>query len=57
MQMIIKKGPMMWMSFIMGWNRQEGKWLIVEHKALKWANGISAPPKGHLGGFPWQKGW
>ncbi len=55
--MIIEGGPMMWMSFTMGWNRQEGKWLIVDHKALKWVNANSAPTIGHLGGFPWQKGW
>jgi hypothetical protein len=34
----------MWMPSIMDGNKQEGKWLVVEHKALKWANVNSAPP-------------
>jgi hypothetical protein len=25
-------------------NRQEGKWLVIERKALKWAKANSAPP-------------
>jgi len=36
---------MMWMLFTMDGNRQEGKWLIIERKALKWAKANSAPPK------------
>jgi hypothetical protein len=28
---------MMWVSFAMDGNKQEGKWLVIEHKALKWA--------------------
>jgi len=46
----IEKGPMMWVSFTMGGNRQEEKWLVVKPKALKWAKANSAPPKGS----PWQ---
>jgi len=48
---------MMRMSSIMDGNRQEGKWLIVEHKALKWAKANSASPKDHLKESPWQLGW
>jgi hypothetical protein len=46
----IKGGLMMWVSFIMDGNKQEGKWLAVECKALKWVNANNAPPKGS----PWQ---
>jgi len=42
----IKGGPMMWMSSTMNGNKLKRKWLLVEHKALKWANVKSAPPKG-----------
>jgi hypothetical protein len=45
----IEGGPMMWVSSTMDGNRQEGKWLAIEHKALKWANANSAPSKGS----PW----
>ncbi len=44
----IERGFMMWMSSIMDGKRQERKWLVIEHKALKWANVNSAPPKGSL---------
>jgi hypothetical protein len=37
---------MMWMSFVMDGNIQEGKWLDVECKALKWAIVNSASPTG-----------
>jgi hypothetical protein len=33
-------------------NRQEGKWLTIESKALKWAKANNAPPKDHLDEFP-----
>ncbi len=33
----IKGGLMMWMSFAINGNREEGQQLGVEHKALKWA--------------------
>ncbi len=36
----------MWMSSTMDGNKQEGKWLTIEHKALKWAKANNAPPKG-----------
>jgi len=39
---------MMWVSFAMDGNRQEGKWLIVECKALKWTQMNSTPPKDTL---------
>jgi hypothetical protein len=35
---------MMWMSSTMDGNRKEGKWIVVERKALKWAKTNSAPP-------------
>jgi len=34
----------MWMSSTMDGNKQERKWLVVERKALKWANANSPPP-------------
>ncbi len=43
---IIEKGLMMWVSFAMDGNKQEGKWLVIKCKALKWVNGNSALPKG-----------
>jgi hypothetical protein len=36
----------MWVSSTMDGNRQEGKWLIIEYNALKWAKVNSALPKG-----------
>jgi hypothetical protein len=33
-------------SFTMDGNKQEKKWLVVEHKALKWAKAKNSPPKG-----------
>jgi len=39
----------MWVSYAMDGNNEERKWLVVERKALKWANVNSAPPKGS----PW----
>jgi len=45
------------MSSTMDGNEQEGKWLILEHKALKWAKANNGPPKYHLGKFPWKMGW
>jgi len=36
---------MMWMSFAMDGNKQEGKWITLEHKALKWVKTNNAPPK------------
>ncbi len=44
---------MIWMSFVMDGNKQEGKWLIVECKALKWAKANSASPNDHLDESPW----
>jgi hypothetical protein len=35
---------MIWMSSTMDGNRQEGKWLAVKLKALKWAKTNNAPP-------------
>jgi hypothetical protein len=32
-------------------NRQEKKWLIIKHKALKWVKTNSAPLKDHLDEF------
>jgi hypothetical protein len=40
----------MWVSFTIDGNIQERKWLVVEHKAVKWAKTTSASPKGS----PWQ---
>jgi hypothetical protein len=34
-------------------NRQKGKWLAIEHKALKWAKKNSNTPKDYLDKFPW----
>jgi hypothetical protein len=36
---------MMWMLFVMDGNKQEGKWLNIESKALKWAKANSTPHK------------
>jgi hypothetical protein len=36
---------MMWMSYTMDGNRQEGKWLVVERKNLKWVKANSALEK------------
>jgi len=32
------------MSSTMDGNRQKGKWLTIEHKALKWVKANSTPP-------------
>jgi len=48
----IEGGPMMWLSFAMDGNRQEKKWLIMEHKTSKWVNADSAPPKGSFWRVP-----
>jgi hypothetical protein len=37
---------MIWVSSIMDENKQKGKWLVVESKALKWAKANNAPPRG-----------
>jgi len=37
---------MMWMPFAIDGNRQKGKWLVVEHKALKWTKMNNAFPRG-----------
>jgi hypothetical protein len=42
----IEVGLMMWVSSIMHGKKQEGKWLDVKHKALKWATENNAPPIG-----------
>jgi hypothetical protein len=39
---------MMWVSSIMDGNRQEGKWLAIERKALKWVKVNNALPKDHI---------
>ncbi len=44
----IEKGPMMWVSFIIDGNKEEGKRLTIKRKVLKWARANSAPPKGSL---------
>jgi hypothetical protein len=41
---IIERGLMMWTSCAMDGNKQDGKWLIVECKALKWVKSNNAPP-------------
>jgi hypothetical protein len=38
-------GAMMWISFVMDGNKQEGKWLTRECNALRWAKANNAPPK------------
>jgi hypothetical protein len=50
------------MSFAMKGNRQEGKLLTVERKALKWAKANNAPPppnppKDYFDEFSYQMGW
>ncbi len=40
----IKGGPMMWVSSTMEGNRQKGKWLVKEFKALKWAKANNVLP-------------
>jgi len=54
---IIERGLIMWVSSIMDGNRQERKWLIVEHKVLKWAKRNNAPPKDHFTESPWEMKW
>jgi len=39
---------MMWVSFAMDRNKQEGKWLALERNALKWVKANNVPPKDHL---------
>jgi hypothetical protein len=53
----IEEEPMMWVLFIMDGNKQEGKWLVVECKAIKWVNANNALPRDHLDKLPWQRGW
>ncbi len=48
---------MMWVSFVMDGNRQEGKWLTIKPKALKWPKVNNPPSKDHLDESPWQMGW
>jgi len=48
---------MMWVSSTMDGNRQVGKWLVVECKALKWAKMNNGPPKAHLDESPWHMRW
>jgi hypothetical protein len=43
----------MWMSFAMDGNTQEGKWLVIKCKTLKWAKTNNAPCK-DLDKSPWQ---
>ncbi len=49
----IERGPMMRVLIAMDRNRQKGKWLAIEHKALKWAKKNSNTPKDYLDKFPW----
>jgi hypothetical protein len=42
----IEEGLMMWVSSAMDGNKQEGKWLVIKCKALKWVIGNSALLKG-----------
>jgi len=35
----------MWMLSAMDGNRQEGKWLVIEHNALRWVKANNASPK------------
>jgi len=44
------RGFMMWMSFAMNRNKQEKKWLAIEHKALKWVKMNNVGSKGS----PWR---
>ncbi len=50
-------GPMTWVSSTMDGNKQEGKWLAIKYKALKWAKTNNAPPNDHLNKSLWQMGW
>jgi hypothetical protein len=43
----------MWMSFAMDGNKQEGEWLALERKALKWIKTNNASPKDHLDESSW----
>jgi len=42
---IKERGFMMWMLSAMDGNRQEGKWLVIEHNALRWVKANNASPK------------
>jgi hypothetical protein len=53
----IEKGPMMWVSSTMDGNKQEGTWLTIKCKALKWVKGNKSPLKDHLDVSQWQMGW
>jgi hypothetical protein len=53
----IEWGHMMWMWSTMDGNKQEGKWLVVEHKALKWVKANNTPSKGSLDESPWWTRW
>jgi hypothetical protein len=41
------------MSIAMDGNKQEGKWLVVEHNALSELKQIMPFPKDHVHEFPW----
>jgi hypothetical protein len=41
-------GAMMWMSYAMDGNKQEGKQLGIKHSALKWIKVNNVFPKGSL---------
>jgi len=43
---------MMWISSIMDGNKQEGKWLAIKCKGLKWVKTNNAPPK-----WSWYMDW
>jgi len=47
----------MWMSSIMDGNKQEGKWLAIKCKILKWVKTNSAPPNDHLVESLWYMDW
>jgi hypothetical protein len=53
----IKEGPIMWMSFALDGNRQEGKWLVIECKTLKWVKANNALPEGSPWQVPMGDGW
>jgi len=52
----IKGGLMMWVSFAMDKNKQEGKWLTMECNASKWIKANNAFSKGSPSQVPIAKG-
>jgi hypothetical protein len=48
---------MIWVSSAMDGNKQMGKWLVIECKALKWAKTNNALRRDHLDESSWQMVW